>query len=238
MLQIILSRCWSSIAVASPGSKFEPQVEALEAMLRAEGIDLTVRQTELLDRYRRLLWSWNERLNLTRHTTLEKFFGRDVVDSYQLNLLLQRGERVLDVGTGGGVPGVVLAILRPDLAVSVCESTQKKARAVEAMIVELGLAIPVFAARAEEVLEVKTYDTLVARALASLRKVLPWLAPYWGAFDRLLMVKGPAWVEERREARQHGLLRKLELRKAATYRTPQTGAENVILSITQKTPAE
>ncbi len=136
-------------------------------------------------------------MNLTRHTTLEKFVGRDVVDSHELGKLLEQGERVLDVGTGGGVPGVVLAILRPDLSVSLCESTQKKARAVEAIVAELGLRVPVFPSRAEEVLEISTFNTLVARALASLSKILTWLRPHWDAFDRLLVIKGPAWVEER-----------------------------------------
>jgi 16S rRNA (guanine527-N7)-methyltransferase len=223
--------------VDSPEPNFEPPAVVLGEMLRAEGIDVTAEQIELLDRYRHLLWSWNERLNLTRHTTLEKFVTRDVVDSYQLSLLLERGERVLDVGTGGGVPGVVLAVLRPDLSVSLCESTQKKARAVDAIVGELGLPVPVFAARAEEVLEVSTFDTLVARALAPLRKVLTWLAPYWSAFDQLLLVKGRSWVEERSEARHHGLLRNLELRQAASYKTPRTGAESVILSIRRRTDA-
>ena len=62
-----------------------------------------------------------------------------MVDSYELSKLLEQGERVLDVGTGGGVPGIVLAILRPDLVVSLCDSTQKKARAVEAIVADLGL---------------------------------------------------------------------------------------------------
>ena len=238
MLRIIVVTLPGSTTVCSRDSNFEPQTEALGEMLRAEGIDVSAEQLALLDGYRRLLWSWNERLNLTRHTTLEKFVTRDIVDSYQLSLLLGRGERVLDVGTGGGVPGVVLAILRPDLSVSLCESTQKKARAVEAIVGELGLAVPVFATRAEEVLELSTFDTLVARALASLRKVLTWLAPRWDAFDRLLLVKGPSWVEERAEARHRGLLRGLELRKAATYQTPRTGAESVILSIQKSTPTD
>jgi len=194
-------------------------------------VQTTDEQAKRLDQYRRLLWSWNERLNLTRHTTLEKFVVRDVVDSYQLGLLLKRRERVLDVGTGGGVPGVVLAILRPDLSVSLCESTQKKARAVEAMVAEMGLAVPVFATRAEDVLQINTFDSLLGRAVASLSKLLTWLAPHWEAFDRLLLIKGPGWVEERREARHRGLLRGLELRVAAMYRTPLTGAENVILSV-------
>jgi 16S rRNA (guanine527-N7)-methyltransferase len=205
--------------------------ESLAAALAAEGIALEAEQIELLDHYRRLLWSWNERMNLTRHTTLEKFVTRDVVDSRQLAELLEHGARVLDVGTGGGVPGVVLAILRPDLSISLSESTGKKARAVEAMVSELGLATPVFACRAEDVLEMTTFDVLVARAVASLRKVLTWLAPHWDAFDQLLIIKGPAWVDERAEARHHGLLHGLELRKAASYQTPRSGAESVILKI-------
>jgi 16S rRNA G527 N7-methylase RsmG len=87
------------------------------------------RHRSQLDNYRRQLWAWNERLNLTRHTTLEKFVSRDVVDSHQLSNLLQRGERVLDVGTGGGVPGVVLAILRPDLLAKSASSSRFLPRA-------------------------------------------------------------------------------------------------------------
>ena len=217
--------------VNAPQSIPQPEHDALSKLLVTAGIDVTADKVDLLDRYRRLLWSWNERLNLTRHTTLEKFVSRDVVDSYELSKLLGRNERVLDVGTGGGVPGVILAIVRPDLSVSLSESTQKKARALESIVGELGLAAPVYATRAEDVLDINTFDTLVARGLASLPKVLTWFTPHWEAFDQLLLIKGPKWVEERNEARHQGLLRGLELRKATTYQTPLTGAESVILKI-------
>lgn len=217
--------------VNAPESIPQPQHDALSKLLVTAGMDVTTDQIDLLDRYRRLLWSWNERLNLTRHTTLEKFVGRDVVDSYELSKLMGRTERVLDVGSGGGVPGVILAILRPDLSLSLSESTQKKARALESIVGELGLGAPVYATRAEEVLEINTFDTLVARGLASLPKVLTWLTPHWDAFDQLLLIKGPKWVEERNDARHEGLLRGLELSKAATYQSPLTGAESVILKI-------
>jgi 16S rRNA (guanine527-N7)-methyltransferase len=204
---------------------------SLAEMLAEVGISLEPAQVELLDRYRQLLWEWNEKMNLTRHTTMEKFVTRDVVDSLQLAELLEKGERVLDVGTGGGVPGVILAIARPDLKVSLAESTQKKARAVEDMVEQLGLPVTVYACRAEDVLEMATFDTLVARALASLTKVLTWVKPHWESFDRLLLIKGPSWVAERGEARHHNLFHRLELRKAATYQTPRSGAESVILKI-------
>ena len=221
-------------AVQSPENVPQPEPEetiALRQLLAAEKIDLTDHQIELLDRYRRLLWSWNERMNLTRHTTLEKFVGRDVIDSFQLAQLLKPKERVLDVGSGGGVPGVVLAVLRPDVTISLSESTQKKARALESIVSDLGLKTPVYGTRAEEVLEVNTFDTLVARALAALPKVLAAFAPYWGAFDQLLLIKGPNWVDERNAARHQGLLKGLELRKVKTYECPVTGAESVILKI-------
>lgn len=205
----------------------------LATALREAKIELTDAQVELLDRYRELLWKWNEQLNLTRHTTLEKFVTRDVVDSWELAKLLGKRERVLDIGTGGGVPGLVLAICRPDLRMSVCESMLKKAKVVEAIVVELSLSVSVYACRAEEVLELQTFDTLTARAVSALAKILRWLEPHWNAFDRLLLIKGRKWVEERGEARHLGLLKKLELRKAATYLTPRTDAESVILSIVQ-----
>lgn len=204
----------------------------LACALREVGIEMPDDRIESLDRYRSVLWRWNEQINLTRHTTLEKFVKRDVVDSLELAKLLPERERILDIGTGGGVPGLILAICRPDLKVSVCESMQKKAKVVEAIVSELHLPATVYGCRAEEVLQLQTFDTLVARGVASLSKILRWFEPHWSAFDQLLLIKGRKWVEERGEARHNGLLKKLELRKAATYLTPASEAESVILSIT------
>lgn len=200
--------------------------------LRVVGINLPDEQIEALDSYRAVLWRWNEQINLTRHTTIEKFVTRDVFDSLELAKLLPQRERILDVGTGGGVPGLILAICRPDLRVSVCESVQKKAKVVEAIVSELRLPATVYGCRAEEVLQLQTFDTLVARGVASLAKILRWVEPHWSALDRLLLIKGRKWIEERGEARHLGLLKNLELRKAASYLTPSTDAESVILSIT------
>src|SRR5947208_12047185 len=117
--------------------------DTLDEALKRHGLQLPADQIERLDQYCRLLWDWNTKLNLTRHTDYEKFVERDVVDTLQLAAHLREGEEVLDVGTGGGVPGVVLAILHPDLKMSLCDSVAKKARAVKSIVKDLNLEIPV-----------------------------------------------------------------------------------------------
>jgi 16S rRNA (guanine527-N7)-methyltransferase len=203
----------------------------LNAVLERCGLSLPAEQVQRLDAYRELLWEWNERLNLTRHLSIEAFVTRDVLDSWQLARQLEPGERILDVGTGGGVPGLMLAILRPDLKVSVCESVAKKAKAVAAMVEQLGLAVPVHATRAEAVLAAETFDTLVARAVGPLDKLLKWLQPHWRRFRRLLLIQGPKWTEQRGRARHLGYLASLELRRLASYTTPGHHAASVVLAI-------
>jgi len=218
----------------------------LEEALGRYGITLPADQVAKLDEYCRVLWDWNTRMNLTRHTDYDRFVARDVVDSLTVAELLEQGEHVLDLGTGGGVPGIILAIVRPDLHVTLSDSVAKKAAAVQDIVASLGLPIRVEHARGEALLAPearggrrkgpadKRFDTIVVRAVARLEKLLTWLAPHWDQFGRLLAIKGPAWVEERYVARQRRLLTDLNLRRAAVYHTPGSKAENVVLQIWPK----
>lgn len=205
--------------------------DTLRLALARYDLELTDTQIEQLDRYARLLWEWNERLNLTRHTTWDKLVSRDLLDSLQLSQLLEAGQEVLDVGTGGGVPGIVLAILRDDLDVSLCESVQKKARVVEQFARQLELPCAVHAERAEKLLDDFRYDVLVARAVGPLWKMCKWFQHHWQDFGYLLAVKGPGWVDERAAARERGLLKGVRLRRVATYPMPGTDSESVILKL-------
>jgi 16S rRNA (guanine527-N7)-methyltransferase len=211
-------------------SKSENAASLAEA-LTARAIELPQEQIEQLERYCRLLWQWNEKINLTRHTTWQRFVDRDVVDSIELERLIDSGDRVIDVGTGGGVPGILLAILRPDLDVTLTDSIAKKATAVAAIVTELELPCNVVHGRAESLLA-ERYDTLVVRAVAPLAKLLTWFNPHWDSIGQLLVTKGPAWVEERAAARERRLLTGLDLRKVAEYETPVSGAQSFILRIT------
>jgi 16S rRNA (guanine527-N7)-methyltransferase len=216
------------------GSEQAAGADTLGAALTRHAIELPAAQIELLDKYCRLLWDWNTKLNLTRHTDYEKFVARDLVDALQLVPHLRKEDEVLDVGTGGGVPGVVLAIVRPDLKVTLCDSVGKKARAVESMVQELGLEVPVYPFRAEELLEDTRYDALVIRAVGPLWKLLVSVKPHWHSFRRMLVIKGPKWIEELNEARRRGLMHSLQLKTAAEYAMPGADGKSVVLKIWPK----
>jgi 16S rRNA (guanine527-N7)-methyltransferase len=212
----------------------ELESDTLQAALQRHAIELPPEQVEHLDRYCKLVWDWNTKINLTRHTDYEKFVSRDLVDTLELSKLLAEGEEVLDVGSGGGVPGVLLAILRPDLHLALCESVGKKAAVLEQIVRGLDLPTPIYACRAEHLLGDFRFDAIVARAVGPLWKMLKWFEPHWLYIGRLLAVKGPKWPEERGEARHRGYMGKLNLRTAASYPLAGTKSDSVILKIWPK----
>ena len=202
------------------------------AALQSHSIELDESVAVPLEAYVRSLWSWNEQLNLTRHTTWDLFVGRDLRDCTQLAPLLKAGEEVLDLGSGNGIPGIPLAILRSDIEVALAESVAKRANALGEIIAELNLPLPVYGARGEDLLEDFRFTTVVARAVGSIAKFCRWVSPHWTNVDRLLLIKGPKWVDERGEARHLGLLKGLELRRIASYPLGDADdAEGVILQI-------
>jgi 16S rRNA (guanine527-N7)-methyltransferase len=206
------------------------------------GIVVPADRLPALARYAASLWAWNERLNLTRHTDVERFVSRDVGDAAAIAPHLARGERVLDVGTGGGVPGVLLAILRPDLQVELCDSVGKRARAVAEIVGEVGLQVPVHAGAAQALVAERAatagtagrFDTLVVRAVAPLSKLVRWFEPLRDRYGRLLVVKGPGWHDELEAARQAGVGRHVLVRRIATWPIRGGDNESVLLEVSPR----
>ena len=189
----------------------------LEALLARHDFEFTARVTKRLKQYCRLLWEANRQVNLTRHTDFDSFVSRDLVDVMQLSALLPENHEVLDIGSGGGVPGLVLAIVRPDLQISVCDSVGKKAAILSKFIEQLDLPVTMYHDRAENVLDDMRFDTCTARAAGPMWKLLTWLNGRWLHANRLLAFKGPRWAEEVSEAKRRGLTKGLVIKPVARY---------------------
>lgn len=152
--------------------------EALAVAARQLGIELTPGQLEKLRRYEQLLREWNERVNLVSRKDIDRLDGYHFPDSLTASALVPQGSSVCDVGSGGGLPGIPLKIVRDDISMVLVESIGKKARFLELAVKELGLErTSVRDVRAEQICNLRVDAVLcrlvgktdaMARALAGL----------------------------------------------------------------------
>jgi 16S rRNA (guanine527-N7)-methyltransferase len=171
------------------------------------GLTLDARQYALLHAFLDLLFSANQRMNLTRITDRAQAEILHIADSLTLLPHLPSvPHRLADVGSGGGLPGIVLAIARPDAQVVLIESTKKKGDFLIAAATELKLAnVTVAPLRAEEMArspQTKPFDVAVARAVAPLGILIPWLLPLVRPGGWALAMKGPKVLAELDQAQQ------------------------------------
>lgn len=160
-------------------------------------------QVGLFATYLAFLRAENERLNLTTILEPEEVAVKHFVDSATLLKVtgIDEGDAVVDVGSGAGFPGVPVAILRPDLKVTLVEAVRKKAAFLERLLVELGVPnVTVVAQRAEEVGRAREhrgrYGLAAARAVAALPVLWEYLLPLVRVGGVAAALKGPGVVEE------------------------------------------
>jgi 16S rRNA (guanine527-N7)-methyltransferase len=168
----------------------------------AAAIEATPAQMADLIRYRDLLEAWNEKMNLVGPSALASFWSRHALDSAQLLKLAPDALRWADLGTGAGLPGLVLAILlkgRPGAKIYLVESQAKRCRFLSEVVAELNLPAEVVNARAEDVQ--LTVDIVTARAVAALPRLLNFAEPCLKAGARALFLKGQAAETELSQAR-------------------------------------
>lgn len=166
--------------------------ELLAGVIGAEGLQVSPERQRLLLAYLELLRRWNRAYNLTAITGPEEMVRRHLLESLRL-LSLLHGRRVLDVGSGAGVPGMVLAIADPQRDYTLLDARGKRTRFLTQVRLELGLDnVTVVRARLERYRPATPFDTLLARAFAPLPQLLPRCRPLLAAEGLLLAMVGPA----------------------------------------------
>ena len=165
-----------------------------------EQLDLglsAAQQEKLLD-YLALLNKWNKVYNLTAVRDPMEMMTLHVLDSLAAVPAFNDAQNVLDVGAGGGLPGVVLAIARPDMKVSMIDIVHKKTAFLNQVKAELELGnVTVYTKKVQE-LQVKTpYDVITSRAFADLSDFVNWSGHLLAEGGRFIALKGTAPAEER-----------------------------------------
>lgn len=181
-------------------------VERLIAYASDYGVNVSRETGEKLDLFAQLLIEWNQKLNLTAVTDAEGVLIKHLVDSLTVATQLPSHPfDLLDVGSGAGFPGIPLAILRPDIRVTLLESLQKKAKYLEQVCQSLGLSVRVLNTRAElagkEPTLRESFDVVTARAVAAMPTLCEYCLPLVRVGGVFLAMKGPDGEAEAAQAK-------------------------------------
>lgn len=152
-------------------------------------LTLSAHQQQQLSDYVALLAKWNKVYNLTSVRDINEMVSRHVLDSLTL-LPYLCGYSLLDVGSGGGLPGIPIAIARPDLAITLLDSNSKKTRFLQQAKAELGLDnVTVVHARIEQA-DLPQFDMVTARAFSTIGDIIDLTGRHCHDAGKLLLMKG------------------------------------------------
>lgn len=191
------------------------------------GLDVSRETLGRLEIYEALLRKWNPKINLVARSTLSEIWQRHIQDSAQLAPMVNQASTWADIGSGGGFPGLVIAVIlaeiRPDAKLTLIESDIRKCTFLIEAARTMGVDVEVIASRIEEISN-RQFDIVSARALAPLPRLLPLAAPLLKTGGTCIFMKGVAYASELDEARKEWHFTVEEQRSL-------TNADAVVLSI-------
>lgn len=199
------------------------------------GVELDETALERFDIYAALLADWNTKINLTAITDPEGIVLKHFADSLSIFSVVDfpRGAKVIDVGTGAGFPGVAMKIARPDLEITLLDSTRKKLNVIEDILEHIGLECTLVHGRAEEYQKQKnfkeSFDYSVARAVANLKTLSGWTMPFVKKGGTFISMKGAKAREEIAESEK--TIAKLggKIAEVRSFELGDAGERNIIL---------
>jgi len=178
-------------------------------ILSANGIILEPEQLKLIERYVQELSYWNERVNLISRKDTENILENHILHSLSLLKYVEipKKARCIDVGTGGGLPGIPIKIARTDLFMTLLDSIKKKIKITEMLAKHTGLRnINAICMRAEDFARIKnnfaTFDVVISRAVGKIGTVIAWTKDILKSGGLLVFLKGGNLEEEKENAKK------------------------------------
>lgn len=176
-------------------------VDFEEQIKKVFGFTIADDQLQLLKLYVEHLRAWSGRVRLISKGDRDFIWERHITDSLSVVSYLPQSGLVMDFGSGAGLPGIPMGILRPDIKIHLLEPTRMKALFLNQMVTDLGLKhVTVLRSRSEELLKlgqgIGNYDCVTARAVAALPQLWEMTQPFLSHTGRLLALKGPNALEE------------------------------------------
>jgi 16S rRNA (guanine527-N7)-methyltransferase len=215
----------------------------IETLCKNAGVKLSKGQIQLLERFTELMEAKNKVLNLTSIRDPKEFRIKQILNSLMVGKFVdfKPGQSVADLGTGGGFPGIPLAIAYPETLFFLVDSVQKKIRAVQEFAEQLGLKNVKALSERIEVLGQdldyrQRFDYVTAQALAPLPVLLELAIPLVKVGGQFIAMKGPSYNEEITLSKNAMNSLKLNELKIESYELPE-GAGSRYLLVFHKTVA-
>jgi 16S rRNA (guanine527-N7)-methyltransferase len=212
----------------------DPDFATLAAACARLGVELTPAGHAALARYAALLREWNERINLISRRDSTRVLTYHVIDSLAASPLLPDRSRVCDLGAGAGLPGIPLAIVRPDLDVVLLESSRKRGLFLQAAIDGLGLGNCRLAAGRAEALPPLDCDIVVARLTGPVFDTITWAVRHLRAGGRVILYKTPATDDDQRRMERTRAKLRLSVPSVLDVQLPLAGITRRFLSLTRQ----
>jgi len=199
----------------------------LEEGIQEMGLAVTPAQQDQLMDYLALMFKWNSVYNLTSLRDPQQMVTHHLLDSLAAVPAFKEAVNVLDVGSGGGLPGIVLAIVRPDMKISMIDTVHKKTAFLTQVKAELGLAnVTVYTMRVEQLRVEDKFDVITSRAFADLSDFVNWSSHLLAEGGRYIALKGVAPKDE-----QERLPGDWKVEKVEPLQVPRLGAERHLVFI-------
>ena len=170
-------------------------------------IKISKKEIDLLYRYMNLLLDWNNKINLTAITKEEDIILKHFIDSISINEYLKEKNKIMDIGTGAGFPGIPLKIINPNMEFILVDSLNKRINFLEEVAKELCLEkMQLIHSRVEDLAKNMNYrekaDVVVSRAVANLRVLVEYMLPFVKKEGICICMKGPNIEEEIEEGKK------------------------------------